>query len=91
MSQSIDWLTLITPCEWQRIATTLNLSVAQEQFLWHALHDPRERIIAERMQLTPHGAHAHRMAVFRKLNVDCMPAAIARVFAAYIRGRGDKP
>lgn len=66
------------------VVGSLDLSIKQSRFMWHALHDPRDSFIAERMRITPHGAHAHRVAVFKKLNVDCMPAAITRVFAAYI-------
>jgi hypothetical protein len=79
------WASLIAPDEWESIAASLKLSTAQALFLWHALHDSHEQLIAQRMSLTSHGAHAHRMAVYRKLQVDCMPAAIARIFAAYIR------
>jgi hypothetical protein len=71
-----QWTELITPGEWRSIASILNLSDGQERFLWHALHDPREQAIARHMALTAHGAHSHRMAVFKKLKVDSMPGAI---------------
>jgi DNA-binding CsgD family transcriptional regulator len=83
----VDWGDLIPRDEWARMVDLLELSPGQASLLWHALDDPREETIAQKMNLTPHGAHAHRMAVFRKLDVESMPAAVARVFATYIRAR----
>jgi hypothetical protein len=74
----------LPPQEWALITERLRLSQRQATFLWHALYDSRDTAIAERMSLSLHGAHAHRMAVFRKLRVDSMPAAIGRVFEAYV-------
>lgn len=82
-----EWAHVLSANEWEHIVASLKLSPGQASFLWHALHDPRDAVIAERMAVSLHGAHAHRMAVFRKLNVDCMPAAIARVFATYVTVR----
>lgn len=75
--------------DWLQVVEVLQLSPAQAKFLWEALNDPRERSIAKRMGLSVHGAHSHRVSLFRKLAVDCMPAAIARVFAAYLALRRD--
>jgi hypothetical protein len=83
----IDWARMLSPTDWEHVVASLKLSPGQASFLWHALHDPRDAFIAERMAVSLHGAHAHRMAVFRKLRVDSMPAAIAQVFAAYVNIR----
>lgn len=87
-----EWANVLSRQEWELIVSALALSPGQASFLWHALHDSRDAIIAERMAVSLYGAHAHRMAVFRKLNVDSMPAAIARVFATYVslRNAGDR-
>jgi hypothetical protein len=85
------WHDLLQEDDWRAIVEILDLSPGQADFLWNALEDPRDSAIASRMHLSRHGAHAHRRAVFRKLNVDSMSGAIARVFAAYlqvIRTRG---
>jgi hypothetical protein len=82
-----DWRELLSEGDWARIVGILNLSPCQADFLWHALRDSRDIAIAEHMAVTASGAHAHRMAVFRKLKVENMPAAIAQVFAAYVSAR----
>jgi FixJ family two-component response regulator len=79
-----QWADMLSQNDWERIVSILKLSRGQADFLWHALHDSRDTMIATKMSLSQHGAHAHRVAVFRKLKVDSMPAAIARVFAAYV-------
>jgi hypothetical protein len=81
---STDWTQLLDVEDWREIAGVLDLSPGQAQFLWNALQDPRDGFIARRMKLSPHGAHAHRRAVFRKLGVDSMAAAIARIFATHL-------
>jgi hypothetical protein len=82
-----QWAEVLSKRDWEQVSSLLKLSPGQADFLWHALHDSRDVIIAERMSVSLHGAHAHRVAVFRKLKVDSMPAAIARVFAAYVIAR----
>jgi hypothetical protein len=82
-----QWAEVLSKGDWEQVSSLLKLSPGQADFLWHALHDSRDVIIAERMSVSLHGAHAHRVAVFRKLKVDSMPAAIARVFAAYVIAR----
>lgn len=89
--QSLEITSVLEKSEWDQLVKILELSPGQAEFLWHALRDPRDRVIAERMGVSRHGAHAHRMRLFRKLDVESMPGAVARVFAAYVHWKWKTP
>jgi DNA-binding CsgD family transcriptional regulator len=75
---------LLPPQEWIALLHRFELSVREGEYLWHAFGDPRDDAIAERMGITTHGAHAHRMHLFRKLGVNGMAGALATVFREYL-------
>lgn len=78
---------LLSDHEWRQLLCGLGLSSREGEFLRHAFDDPRDEVIAGRMGITAHGAHAHRIHLFRKLGVDGMARALAVVCAACIAAR----
>ena len=81
---------LLATEEWDELVGALELSPREAVYLRHAFENPRDDAIAERMGITTHGAHAHRIHLFRKLGVDSMARALAVVFCQYLLQHRDR-
>jgi DNA-binding CsgD family transcriptional regulator len=75
---------LISAAEFARLRGALGLSARETEYVDLAVADSRDGVIAERMGISIHTAHTHRVRLFRKLGADGMPRLLTVIFTTLL-------
>lgn len=79
---------LLTPCEWQAIATRLHLSPRELQIAQGLLDGLDERSVAGRIFISEHTVHTYVQRLYRKIGVNSRCEFLIRLFVAFLANNG---
>jgi DNA-binding NarL/FixJ family response regulator len=81
---------LLSAGEWKELIASLRLSPREADFIGCAFYDERDCAIAERLGISEHTVHTHRIRVFRKLGVRTTAQLFAAILSAHLTLRNQE-
>lgn len=79
---------LLTPFEWQAIATRMHLSPRELQIAQGLLDGLDERGVAGRICISEHTVHTYLQRLYRKIRVNSRCEFLIRLFVAFLANNG---